>query len=61
MSLKTKLILLSLLTLLLPWSAWKLLQELETVTCGCRRNSALLASRPHRWRTAIPLEYQQPN
>ena len=30
MKLKTKLIGLSLLTLLLPWSAWKLLQELES-------------------------------
>ena len=29
MSLRNRLLALSLLTLLLPWSAWKLLQELE--------------------------------
>ena len=55
MKLRTKLAALSLLTLLLPWSAWKLLQELE----GFLRDSqqqALLAS-ARAMASAIPMEF----
>ena len=56
MKLRSKLLALSLLTLLLPWSAWKLLQELE----GFLRESqeqALLAS-ARTMVGAIPLGFQ---
>jgi len=59
MKLKTKVVALSLLTLLLPWSAWKLLQELErylretqeTALLGSARMVA--ASMPLEFRTAL--------
>jgi two-component system sensor histidine kinase ChvG len=55
MKLRTKLVALSLLTLLLPWSGWKLLQELERFLRDSQQN-ALLAS-AHTMAAAIPLEF----
>jgi dedicated sortase system histidine kinase len=56
MNLKTKLVALSLLTLLLPWSAWKLLQELESYLRESQE-AALLASARTVAR-ALPMEFQ---
>jgi len=55
MKLRTKLVALSLLTLLLPWSGWKLLQELERFLRESQQN-ALLAS-AHTIAGAIPAEF----
>ncbi len=55
MKLRTKLVALSLLTLLLPWSGWKLLQELERFLRDSQQN-ALLAS-AHTMAATIPLEF----
>jgi len=55
MKLRTKLVALSLLTLLLPWSGWKLLQELEGFLRESQQN-ALLAS-AHTIAGAIPMEF----
>jgi signal transduction histidine kinase len=55
MKLRTKLVALSLLTLLLPWSGWKLLQELERFLRDSQQN-ALLAT-AHTTAAAIPLEF----
>jgi signal transduction histidine kinase len=56
MKLKTKLFALSLLTLLLPWSGWKLLQELERYLREAQETSLLGASRMAVG--ALPLEFQ---
>lgn len=56
MKLRNKLVALSLLTLLLPWSAWKLLQELERYLRQSQE-SALLAS-ARLVAGSIPLEFQ---
>lgn len=45
MSLRTKLLALSLLTLLLPWSAWKLLQELEEFLREAQEETLLASAR----------------
>ena len=45
MKLRTKLLALSLLTLLLPWSAWKLLQELESFLREAQEETLLAAAR----------------
>jgi two-component system sensor histidine kinase ChvG len=55
MKLRTKLVALSLLTLLLPWSGWKLLQELERFLRDSQQN-ALLAS-AHTMAAALPMEF----
>lgn len=56
MKLRSKLLALSLLTLLLPWSAWKLLQELERFLRD-NQETALLAS-ARTLGSALPLEFQ---
>jgi dedicated sortase system histidine kinase len=56
MKLRTKLVALSLLTLLLPWSGWKLLQELERFLRESQQG-ALLAS-AHTMAGAIPMEFR---
>jgi two-component system sensor histidine kinase ChvG len=56
MKLRSKLLALSLLTLLLPWSAWKLLQELESFLRD-NQETSLLAS-AHTLSGALPLEFQ---
>jgi dedicated sortase system histidine kinase len=56
MKLKTKLVALSLLTLLLPWSGWKLLQELERYLREAQETSLLGAARMAAG--ALPLEFQ---
>lgn len=56
MKLKSQLLALSLLTLLLPWSGWKLLQELERYLRGAQEASLLGAARMAA--AAIPLEFQ---
>ena len=56
MKLKTKLVALSLLTLLLPWSGWKLLQELERYLREAQESSLLGAARMAAG--ALPLEFQ---
>lgn len=56
MKLRTKLVALSLLTLLLPWSGWKLLQELESFLRVSQEN-ALLSS-AHTMAGAIPMEFR---
>lgn len=56
MKLRTKLVALSLLTLLLPWSGWKLLQELEQFLRETQQ-AALLAS-ARTMATAIPMEFR---
>ena len=56
MKLRTKLLALSLLTLLLPWSGWKLLQELEHFLREAQQ-AALLAS-ARTVAGALPMEYQ---
>jgi dedicated sortase system histidine kinase len=55
MKLRTKLAALSLLTLLLPWSAWKLLQELERFLRESQQDALLASARAMA--TAIPMEY----
>lgn len=56
MKLRSKLLALSLLTLLLPWSAWKLLQELERFL---RENQeSTLLSTAETLSGALPLEFQ---
>lgn len=56
MKLKTKLVALSLLTLLLPWSGWKLLQELERYLREAQEASLLGAARMTAG--TLPLEFQ---
>ena len=56
MKLKTKLVALSLLTLLLPWSGWKLLQELERYLREAQEAALLGSARMAAG--AIPLEFQ---
>jgi hypothetical protein len=56
MKLRTKVVALSLLTLLLPWSGWVLLQELERYLRETQE-SALLDS-AGMLAGAMPLEYQ---
>lgn len=56
MRLRNQLLALSLLTLLLPWSGWKLVQELENFLREAEEN-ALLAS-ANTIRQALPLSYQ---
>jgi len=56
MKLKTKLVALSLLTLLLPWSGWKLLQELERYLREAQESALLGAARMAAG--ALPLEFQ---
>jgi hypothetical protein len=55
MKLRTKLVALSLLTLLLPWSAWKLLQELERFLRDAQQNTLVASTRTMA--SAIPMEY----
>ena len=45
MKLRTKLVALSLLTLLLPWSGWKLLQELEGFLREAQQGALLASAR----------------
>jgi len=56
MKLKNQLLALSALTLLLPWSGWKLLQELEHFLREAQENTMLATARTLA--VAIPLEYQ---
>ena len=56
MKLRTKLVALSLLTLLLPWSGWKLLQELEGFLRESQENALLASARTIAG--AIPMEYR---
>jgi two-component system sensor histidine kinase ChvG len=56
MKLKSKLLALSLLTLLLPWSAWKLLQELEAWLRESQETALLASARTISG--ALPLEFQ---
>jgi len=56
MKLKTKVLALSLLTLLLPWSAWKLLQELERYLRETQETALLDSARIVAG--AMPLEFQ---
>ena len=56
MKLRTKLLALSLLTLLLPWSAWKLLQELESFLREAQEETLLAAARTMTG--VIPLGFQ---
>ncbi|MDT8319545.1 MAG: ATP-binding protein [Xanthomonadales bacterium] len=56
MKLRTKLLALSLLTLLLPWSGWKLLQELERYLREAQEDKLLSSARTLA--AAMPFEYQ---
>jgi signal transduction histidine kinase len=56
MKLKSKVVGLSLLTLLLPWSGWKLLQELEGYLRETQEASLLASARVVA--SALPLEFQ---
>ena len=56
MKLKSQLLALSALTLLLPWSGWKVLQELEHFLRDAQENAMLAAARTLAG--AMPLEYQ---
>jgi two-component system sensor histidine kinase ChvG len=56
MKLRTKLVALSLLTLLLPWSGWKLLQELERFLRETQQGALLASARTRA--SAIPMEYR---
>jgi len=56
MRLKNQLLALSALTLLLPWSGWKLLQELEHFLREAQENAMLASARTLAG--AMPLEYQ---
>ncbi|MBT8054091.1 MAG: hypothetical protein HKO99_07400 [Xanthomonadales bacterium] len=55
MKLRTKLVALSLLTLLLPWSGWKLLQELEQFLRESQQNALLASARTLAG--ALPMEF----
>jgi len=54
--LRTKLVALSLLTLLLPWSGWKLLQELEGFLREAQQGALLASARTMA--SAIPMEFR---
>ena len=56
MNLKNQLLALSALTLLLPWSGWKLLQELEQFLREAQENTMVATAQTLA--VAIPLEYQ---
>lgn len=56
MKLRTKLVALSLLTLLLPWSGWKLLQELERFLRESQESALLSSARTMAG--AIPMEFR---
>ncbi|MGK2924572.1 MAG: ATP-binding protein, partial [Lysobacterales bacterium] len=56
MKLKTQLVALSLLTLLLPWSGWKLLQELERYLRQAQETTLVDAARMAA--ASLPLEFQ---
>ncbi len=56
MKLRTKLLALSLVTLLLPWAAWMLLQELEHFLRDSQENALLSSARTLAG--ALPLEFQ---
>ena len=56
MKLRTKLLALSLLTLLLPWSAWKLLQELEGFLREAQEETLLASA--HTMASVIPVGFQ---
>jgi two-component system sensor histidine kinase ChvG len=56
MKLRTKLVALSLLTLLLPWSGWKLLQELEGFLREAQQGALLASARTMAG--AIPMEFR---
>jgi signal transduction histidine kinase len=56
MKLKSKLVALSLLTLFLPWSAWKLLQELESYLRQSQETALLASARTVAG--AIPVQFQ---
>ena len=56
MKLKTKVLALSLLTLLLPWSAWKLLQELERYLRETQETALLASARMVA--ASMPLEFR---
>jgi signal transduction histidine kinase len=56
MTLRTKLLALSLLTLLLPWSGWKLLQELERFLREAQEEALLASARTLAG--ALPMQYQ---
>jgi signal transduction histidine kinase len=56
MKLKSKLVALSLVTLLLPWSGWKLLQEMERYLREAQETSLLASARLVAG--ALPLEFQ---
>ncbi len=56
MTLRNRLLALSLLTLLLPWSGWKLLQELEGFLRQAQENAALSVARTLAG--ALPIDSQ---
>ena len=56
MKLKSKLVALSLVTLLLPWSGWKLLQEMERYLREAQETSLLASARLVA--SALPLDFQ---
>jgi signal transduction histidine kinase len=56
MNLKSKLVALSLVTLLLPWSGWKLLQEVERYLREAQETSLLASARLVA--SALPLEFR---
>lgn len=56
MRLRTKLVALSLLTLLLPWSGWKLLQELEQFLRETQQGALLASARAAAG--ALPMEFR---
>ncbi len=56
MRLRNQLLALSLLTLLLPWSGWKLVQELENFLRQAEENALLVSA--HTLTQVLPLEYQ---
>ena len=56
MRLRNQLLALSLLTLLLPWSGWKLVQELENFLREAEENALLKSA--HTVTQVLPLEYQ---
>jgi signal transduction histidine kinase len=56
MKLRTKLVTLSLLTLLLPWSGWKLLQELEGFLRQAQQDALLASARTIAG--ALPMEFR---
>ena len=56
MRLRNQLLALSLLTLLLPWSGWKLVQELENFLREAEENALQVSA--HTLTQALPIEYQ---